>query len=177
MPGYQHANETTCIYLRVKSRAIFHTSLKNLNKITLWRFILIAWKAGLSPRLCFYCTSQSWQAGLALHHTFCCGVFTWLPSSSKHTHTHTHFGAVVSEDRTEGDSGSTKTTTTVRHWSAEPGSSPLKVASWKCLEIAIKKTSTYSDTVARPVPSESASRTDFLLVTNWVSLYEYTELF
>lgn len=100
-----------------------------------------------------------------------------LPAASRHTHTHTHVQGLCCQAPEQEGTQEVQAATTVRHCSAEPGSSPLKFASWKCLEIAIKKKSMHIYTVARHVPPESASRAYFLLVTNWVILYEFTELF
>lgn len=128
------------------------------------------------PGCVFTAPLETWQAGLALHHTLCYGVFFWVHFSSKQrqtdreTDTHTFRDcAVRCQSRRELRKHKNKALVC---WT-----SPLKVDSWTCLEIAIKIKSVHIYTVARHVPSESASRADFLLVTNWVILYEFMELF
>lgn len=124
-------------HLRVKSNAILCIAdlSYHLTKASLWRFSLKDWKAEWPVRLCFTAPLKTCQAGPALHLILCCGVFVWVPASSRHRHS----GTVSSETRAGGDLGSPRTTAIPRHRSAEPRSSPPRAASWRCLEIAFKK--------------------------------------
>lgn len=135
--GQQRARSPTCKWnhwhLRVKPNAILCIAdlSYHLTKASLWRFNLKDWKAKWPAGLCFTAPLKTCQAGPALHLILCCGVFVWVPASSRQTQT--------LRDRVVRDQSRRGTTAIPRHRSAEPRSSPPRAASWRCLEIAFKK--------------------------------------